>query len=128
MSQFSSNGSNAFEHPASAASSEFEDTEIDCIDCGQKFIWTGGEQLFFRDKGLQNPPKRCKPCKQAKNERLAAITAAQAAGVKQRIEVAVHCASCNAYTTVPFYPSQGRPVYCRSCFLAMNPGLVNEHI
>ncbi len=104
---------------------ELKDTDILCIDCGEYFVWSAGEQLFFRDKGLVNPPKRCKTCKQAKNERLAAITAAQAAGVKQRIEVAVHCASCNSYTTVPFYPSQGRPVFCRSCFLAKNPGILD---
>ncbi len=85
-----------------------------------------GEQTFYRDKGLKNPPKRCKECKQAKNERLAAIAAAQAAGIKQRIEVAVHCARCNSQTTVPFYPSQGRPVYCRSCFLEMNPNLIKD--
>jgi CxxC-x17-CxxC domain-containing protein len=30
----------------------------------------------------------------------------------------VQCAQCGQQTTVPFYPSQGRPVYCRSCFLA----------
>jgi CxxC-x17-CxxC domain-containing protein len=23
-------------------------------------------------------------------------------------------------TTIPFYPSQGRPVYCRACFLEMS--------
>ena len=114
-----------FNEKTFADSSEFQDKNILCIDCGQEFIWSSGEQLFFRDKGLVNPAKRCKSCKQAKNERLPAITAAQAAGVKQRIEVAVHCASCNSYTTVPFYPSQGRPVYCRSCFLEQNPGLIN---
>lgn len=103
---------------------EFQDTEIECIDCGEDFVWTAGEQLFFRDKNLKNPPKRCKACKKAKNERLAAITAAQNAGIKQRIEVAVHCARCNAYTTVPFYPSQGRPVLCRSCFLEQHPELL----
>lgn len=108
----------------SADPPELQDTEIRCIDCGQDFVWTAGEQLFFRDKNLKNPPKRCKACKKAKNERLAAITAAQNAGIKQRIEVAVHCARCNAYTTVPFYPSQGRPVLCRSCFLEQNPGLL----
>jgi CxxC-x17-CxxC domain-containing protein len=103
-----------------ATETELPDRMIHCIDCGQDFVWTSGEQLFFRDKGLQNPPKRCKTCKQAKNERIAAINAAQAAGIKQKIEVAVHCASCNNLTTVPFYPSQGRPVFCRSCFLAMS--------
>lgn len=105
--------------------SEFEDLTILCIDCGADFVWTVGEQAFFRDKKLQNPPKRCKECKQAKNERLAAIAAAQASGIRQRIEVAVNCAKCGESTTVPFYPSQGRPVYCRSCFLEMNPSILN---
>lgn len=104
---------------------EFEDQTILCIDCGGNFVWTVGEQAFFRDKNLQNPPKRCKECKQAKNERLAAIAAAQASGIRQRIEVAVNCARCGETTTVPFYPSQGRPVYCRSCFLEMNPSILN---
>jgi len=97
---------------------QFEDRPIKCIDCGENFIWTGGEQVFFHDKGLKNEPKRCKPCKQAKNERLAAIAAAQSSGVRQRIEVSVQCAQCGQQTTVPFYPSQGRPVFCRACFLA----------
>lgn len=107
-----------------ADNSDIIDKNILCIDCGEDFVWTIGEQVFFRDKGLQNPPKRCKGCKQAKNERIAAITAAQAAGIKQRIEVAVYCARCSGYTTVPFYPSQGRPVYCRTCFLEMNPSVL----
>lgn len=103
---------------------EFDDKPIFCIDCSKEFIWSSGEQAFYRDKQLQNPPKRCKECKQAKNERLAAIAAAQASGVRQRIEVSVKCARCGESTTVPFYPSQGRPVYCRSCFLDMNPSLL----
>ena len=102
----------------SQAESQFEDRSIKCVDCGDSFIWSGGEQVFFHDKGLKNEPKRCKPCKQAKNERLAAIAAAQSSGVRQRIEVSVQCAQCGQQTTVPFYPSQGRPVYCRACFLA----------
>jgi CxxC-x17-CxxC domain-containing protein len=97
---------------------EYQDRPIKCVDCNENFIWTAGEQVFFHDKGLKNEPKRCKPCKQAKNERLAAIAAAQTSGVRQRIEVSVQCAQCGQQTTVPFYPSQGRPVYCRSCFLA----------
>lgn len=104
----------------SVAPSEIDDQGIQCVDCGEKFIWTAGEQVFFHDKGLKNPPKRCKSCKQAKNERLAAISASHANGVRQRIEVTVVCAQCGQQTTVPFYPSQGRPVYCRSCFLAGN--------
>ena len=101
---------------------EFQDRPIGCVDCGEEFVWTAGEQLFFYDKGLKNEPKRCKPCKQAKNERLASIAAAQASGVRQRIEVTVTCAQCGQQTTVPFYPSQGRPVFCRSCFLSGRAG------
>lgn len=106
---------------------EYQDLTIRCVDCGENFIWTSGEQVFFHDKGLKNEPKRCKPCKQAKNERLAAITAAQVSGVRQRIEVSVQCAQCGQQTTVPFYPSQGRPVYCRSCFLANRAGNGTPH-
>lgn len=101
-----------------ATEETYDDRIIKCVDCGEDFVWTAGEQTFFHDKGLTNEPKRCKPCKQAKNERLAAIIAVQTTGVRQRIEVAVQCAQCGQPTTVPFYPSQGRPVFCRSCFMA----------
>ncbi len=105
-------------HTNSDQADEYQDRSIKCVDCGADFTWTVGEQVFFHDKGLKNEPKRCKPCKHAKNDRLAAITTAQAAGAKQRIEVTVRCAQCHEQTTVPFYPSQGRPVYCRACFVA----------
>src|SRR5262245_45542472 len=107
---------------------EFLDKAILCIDCGSEFIWSAGEQAFFRDKRLENPPKRCRECKKAKNERLAAIANAQQSGIKQRIEVMVDCARCKEATTVPFYPSQGRPVYCRSCFLQLNPSILNGNV
>src|SRR2546423_56755 len=110
----------------SQTETEFDDRSIKCVDCGEDFLWTAGEQVFFHDKELKNEPKRCKPCKQAKNERLAAIAAAQASGVRQRIEVSVQCAQCGQQTTVPFYPSQGRPVYCRSCSLAGPPAQTNS--
>ena len=29
---------------------EYEDRSIKCVDCGENFIWTGGEQVFFHDK------------------------------------------------------------------------------
>ncbi|CAN5536547.1 hypothetical protein BH23CHL4_BH23CHL4_21120 [soil metagenome] len=33
----------------------------------------------------------------------------------------IECAACGAATTVPFEPSNGRPVYCRPCYTAMRP-------
>ncbi|MEO7658482.1 MAG: zinc-ribbon domain containing protein [Pyrinomonadaceae bacterium] len=103
--------------------SEFDDVSIKCIDCSLDFIWTIGEQTFFRDKQLQNPPKRCKECKKAKNRRLEAIELSKTTGKRHRIEVKAQCANCGMSTTVPFYPCQGRPVYCRACFANTN-GLV----
>jgi CxxC-x17-CxxC domain-containing protein len=126
VSETESNHPSIFSYSDSAEPAEFEDVTILCIDCGKQFTWTAGEQKFYFDKKLQNPPKRCKECKQAKNERISSIAAAKASGIKQKIEVAVHCASCKGYTTVPFYPSQGRPVYCRSCFLELNPNLMDN--
>jgi Probable zinc-ribbon domain len=52
-----------FNEKTFADEGEFQDRNIPCIDCGQDFIWSIGEQVFFRDKGLTNPPKRCKGCK-----------------------------------------------------------------
>lgn len=120
MSETDAGNLKEFNRKTFADAPDVEDANIDCIDCGEQFVWTAGEQIFFRDKGLENPPKRCKTCKQAKNQRLSAIAQAKDTGVKQKIEVAVYCAGCASYTTVPFYPSQGRPVYCRTCFLQMN--------
>lgn len=95
---------------------EFTDRILRCGDCGQDFVFTAGEQLFFFDKQFKNDPKRCKPCK------------AKRAGVHgrpsqdgkllpvARTETRTTCSSCGIETTVPFRPTQGRPVLCRSCF------------
>jgi CxxC-x17-CxxC domain-containing protein len=104
---------------------EFEDKLLTCIDCATEFVWTSGAQAFFRDKALLNPPKRCKECKIAKNRRLEAVEIGRITGKKQRIEVRAECARCSEKTTVPFYPSQGRPVFCRACFVEMNSSSAN---
>jgi CxxC-x17-CxxC domain-containing protein len=108
-------------HPADGR--QVQDKEIICLDCSHTFIWTAGEQKFFIDKELLNPPKRCKECKREKNFRLDAIEAARVTGKRCRVEIKTLCAKCHEQTTVPFYPSQGRPVYCRACFLELKePG------
>lgn len=99
---------------------EYQDRVLTCSDCGEEFIFTAGEQLFFADKGLKNEPKRCKPCKARKNERIAANVDTYGQPFhRERIEVTVKCALCGIETTVPFRPTQNRPVYCRDCFLRM---------
>lgn len=107
---------------------EYTDKVLRCIDCGEEFIFSAGEQLFFADKGLRNDPKRCKPCKQKKNERIAANAQGYAQPFpRERIEVEVKCALCGVETTVPFRPTQGRPVYCRDCFLRMRSTSAPAH-
>ncbi len=117
----------AVEDPADSPenTSEFKDKTIQCVDCSDDFVWTVGEQLFYAQKDLLNPPKRCKPCKLAKTRRLADIEIANATGKKHRVDVRAQCANCSKSTTVPFFPSQGRPVYCRDCYLVMKNGHAN---
>ncbi|MGA1984304.1 MAG: zinc-ribbon domain containing protein [Acidobacteriaceae bacterium] len=101
---------------------EFVDRLLTCVDCGGEFIFTAGEQLFFLDKNFKNDPKRCKPCK---SRRAAGANAAPgsgpaAAGIS-RTETRTHCSECGIETTVPFKPTQGRPVLCRQCFKNKRP-------
>jgi CxxC-x17-CxxC domain-containing protein len=90
---------------------EFTDRVLKCSDCGAEFVFTAGEQLFFHDKQFKNEPRHCKQCK-AKRVR---------GGSRVRPETRTNCSLCGAETTVPFKPTQGRPVLCRSCFKQQMP-------
>jgi CxxC-x17-CxxC domain-containing protein len=96
---------------------EFQDKVLTCIDCGTEFIFTAGEQLFFRDKNFHNEPKRCKNCK---SRRVAVLNTPEASGGNanhfSRVETKATCSQCGKETTVPFRPTQGRPIFCRECF------------
>ena len=91
---------------------EFQDKILKCIDCGGDFIFTAGEQLFFYDKQFKNEPKRCKACK---TKRISVVGQAGHGG-PFKVETRTVCSQCGKETTVPFKPSQGRPVFCRECF------------
>lgn len=97
----------------------FVDRLLICSDCHGEFIFTAGEQLFFHDKQFKNDPKRCKPCKSRRSGLAAAAhgLGVQAAGLS-RTETRTLCSECGIDTTVPFKPTQGRPVLCRQCFQA----------
>lgn len=96
---------------------QFVDRFLKCSDCGNDFVFTAGEQLFFYDKQFKNDPKRCKLCK-AKRAGLgrSANPNAPATLPFSRTETRTECSACGIETTVPFKPTQGRPVLCRSCF------------
>src|SRR5580698_1549246 len=96
---------------------EFVDRLLTCVDCGGEFVFTAGEQLFFLDKQFKNDPKRCKPCKSRRaNVASAAPGNGPAAAGISRTETRTECSECGVSTTVPFKPTQGRPVLCRQCF------------
>src|SRR6202453_2899338 len=100
---------------------EFVDRLLTCADCGGEFIFTAGEQLFFFDKQFKNDPKRCKPCKSKRGGAgLRTGTGPAAAGLS-RTETRTECSECGVETTVPFKPTQGRPVLCRQCFQSKRP-------
>ncbi len=90
---------------------EFQDRSLTCVDCGSDFIWTAGEQLFFADKQFKNEPKRCKACKAKRANRVSSGSSGQG-----RVETTTNCSACGKETTVPFRPTQGRPVFCKECF------------
>ena len=100
-----------------------EDKVLKCRDCGEEFTFTAGEQAFYKERGFQHEPTRCRRCRDEK-KRLGATggggTMPSPAPVSSTREFhdAV-CTSCGTPTQVPFRPTPGKPVYCRECFQAV---------
>jgi CxxC-x17-CxxC domain-containing protein len=95
---------------------EFVDRFLKCSDCGNDFVFTAGEQLFFHERQFKNDPKRCKLCKAKRAGLGRAAAEGEPALPFSRTETRTECSACGIETTVPFKPTQGRPVLCRSCF------------
>ena len=107
-----------------------EDQRLTCVNCGEEFLFTAGEQEFYKERGLSHAPTRCKRCReQRKGQRPQGAAGAPARaparpgkpggaahGSAGRETFAATCANCGRETQVPFRPVAGRPVYCRDCF------------
>jgi CxxC-x17-CxxC domain-containing protein len=104
---------------------QFVDRFLKCSDCGEQFVFTAGEQLFFHDKQFKNDPKRCKPCKAKRAALGARAGGGHATAGVTRTETRTECSECHIETTVPFKPTQGRPVLCRQCFQGKRVAAVN---
>ena len=50
------------------ANHDGEDKEIICIDCGRQFVFSIGEQEFYKSKNFPFP-KRCKKCSKKRRMR-----------------------------------------------------------
>ncbi len=42
------------------------DKNLTCKDCGAEFVFTEGEQAFYKEKGFENEPQRCPDCRKAR--------------------------------------------------------------
>jgi CxxC-x17-CxxC domain-containing protein len=86
---------------------EYQDKRLRCLECGTEFLWSAGEQGFFAGRNFRHEPRRCRPCKAGRKRLGPGATA---------VESRATCSACGRATTVPFQPSQGRPVFCRTCY------------
>jgi len=89
----------------------FSDKTLTCRECGIEFIFTAGEQEFYQSRGLLNEPGRCPTCRATRR------SGRRFGGPRESYEIV--CDSCGCQATVPFSPSQDRPVYCNDCFAKM---------
>ena len=85
---------------------DFQDETLVCVECGNEFTFTAGEQAFYAEKGYTNKPKRCKACRDAKKN----------AGKPARQMFKAVCSECGGEALLPFEPSNDKPVYCSVCF------------
>jgi len=103
-----------------------------CVECGAQFEFTDEEQRRFEARGFA-PPKRCKPCRDAKRRRQAGPPNTGGRGGGRRREGGepgsapaarprdpatmnpANCTVCGEPTEVPFQPDGVRPIYCLPC-------------
>jgi CxxC-x17-CxxC domain-containing protein len=106
-----------------------EDQILQCLDCGQDFVFSEKEQAFFEEKGFSTP-KRCRECRTARRDRKKNDSGGDrrsgggGSGRQQRsrgpkkpreMHDAI-CAECGIETQVPFKPREDKPVFCQDCF------------
>jgi len=109
---------------------------IACVDCGQEFTFTSGEQEFYAQRGFTEPPKRCASCRalrkaQRNGDAMGGGTTSYASGYdrgsnggsgygggdrRPRQMYEAVCADCGKVAQLPFQPTGSRPVYCSDCF------------
>jgi CxxC-x17-CxxC domain-containing protein len=99
-----------------------EDQRLKCVDCGEEFVFTVGEQQFYRDKGLTHAPTRCRRCRDARKNQRGGPEAPRDREPRGGAMYPAVCSDCGAETQVPFRPTSGRPIYCRDCFQARQGG------
>jgi len=101
--------------------SVYENKSLICKDCGNPFDFTVRDQMFYAEKGFENEPQRCRDCRNVRKTQRSDGNGhglGATSGVREMFDAV--CAQCSTATTVPFKPRGDRPVYCRSCYTALN--------
>jgi CxxC-x17-CxxC domain-containing protein len=94
----------------------YQDESLKCIDCGNQFAFTSGEQEFFAAKGFTNKPSRCVDCRGARKAQRGEGGNRGGGGGGRREMFKATCSRCGGVAEVPFEPRGDKPVYCRDCF------------
>ena len=113
------------------------DKVLKCRDCGEEFTFTAGEQAFYRERGFQHEPTRCRTCRDKRKTDGPGGGGGGGGGMRggggsgsssggggsgSREFYQAVCSSCGVATQVPFKPTPGKPVYCRDCFQSSRAG------
>lgn len=96
----------------------FEDQELQCVECGQNFVFSGEDQEFYQQKRYSSP-KRCPACRANRKMNGGGKSGGGGGGGMRRgprPQFQATCAACGIETTVPFEPKSDRPVYCSDCY------------
>jgi CxxC-x17-CxxC domain-containing protein len=99
----------------------FQDKTLTCSECNNSFTFSAEEQEQFQSRGYTNEPKRCPEYREARklerfgNGGSSYINNSYSYTPAGQMFPAV-CSDCGKATSVPFEPSQGRPVYCSDCY------------
>eukprot|EP01050_Picozoa_sp_SAG11_P031676 SAG11_NODE_9947_length_867_cov_0.886719_1_plen_131_part_00 len=101
--------------PKAPAGSAPVDKQLICRDCKQGFTWTAGQQTWYLEKGLTNPPGRCKPCIEKAPKKAVPPVAAGAAAAA----AAAAYSATAAYGAYGYAGGYGAP--------AMGHNTVNRH-
>lgn len=95
------------------------DKNLTCKECNVAFVFSESEQISFQEKGHTNNPTRCPECRAARKLAHGGIVSQNNVQQNARTERSLFsatCAACSKPTTVPFRPSNDKPVYCRDCY------------
>ncbi len=89
----------------------FEDKVLTCRDCGTEFVFTAGEQEFYKERGLSKDPQRCYSCRKRRKY--------STGDNKTAVLYEIVCAKCGEVEEIPFEPRHNKPVYCSKCYREM---------